>query len=118
MDDRRAVGQLEGLLPPSGNTTGKCGRLEKWCRRARAGRRSPLRRSSTPNGAGRRHRPRGKPQLRRWQEDQRPANGHIAVDTNGLLLAVVVTMAPIRDRDVAVRLLTALRAAFATITMA
>ena len=41
---------------------------------------------------------------------------HIAVDTGGLLLAVVVTIAGIQDRDGAVRLLAALRARFSTIT--
>src|SRR4051812_31201276 len=40
---------------------------------------------------------------------------HIAVDTAGLLLAVVVTIASLQDRDGAVRLLTALRARFSTI---
>ena len=40
---------------------------------------------------------------------------HLAVDTGGLLLAVVVTIAGIQDRDGAHRLLTALRAKFATI---
>ncbi|MBW8765366.1 MAG: IS5 family transposase [Geodermatophilales bacterium] len=42
---------------------------------------------------------------------------HLAVDTGGLLLAVVVTIAGIQDRDGAVRLLTALRAKFATIAL-
>jgi transposase len=42
---------------------------------------------------------------------------HIAVDTGGLLLAVVVTVAGLQDRDAAHRLLTALRARFATITL-
>ncbi|MEA1797598.1 IS5 family transposase [Rhodococcus qingshengii] len=42
---------------------------------------------------------------------------HIAVDTNGLLLAVVVTMAGIQDRDGAIRLLAALRARFSTISL-
>lgn len=42
---------------------------------------------------------------------------HIAVDTGGLLLAVVVTMAGIQDRDAAFRLLTSLRTAFSTITL-
>ncbi len=42
---------------------------------------------------------------------------HIAVDTGGLLLAVVVTIAGIQDRDGAVRLLAALRARFSTITL-
>src|SRR3954447_24590915 len=41
---------------------------------------------------------------------------HLAVDTGGLL-AVVVTIAGIQDRDGAVRLLTALRAKFATIAL-
>ncbi len=40
---------------------------------------------------------------------------HLAVDTGGLLLAVVVTIAGIQDRDGAHRLLTALRARFSTI---
>jgi transposase len=42
---------------------------------------------------------------------------HIAVDTGGLLLAVVVTIAGIQDRDGAVRLLAALRAKFSTIAL-
>ena len=42
---------------------------------------------------------------------------HIAVDTGGLLLAVVVTLAGIQDRDGAVRLLAALRAKFSTIAL-
>lgn len=41
---------------------------------------------------------------------------HIAVDTLGLVLAVVVTAASIQDRDGAHRLLTALRARFTTIS--
>jgi transposase len=41
---------------------------------------------------------------------------HIAVDTLGLLLAVVVTSAHIQDRDGAHRLLVALRARFSTIS--
>lgn len=41
---------------------------------------------------------------------------HIAVDTGGLLLAVVVTFAGIQDRDGAHRLLSALRARFCTIS--
>src|SRR3954464_12962782 len=40
---------------------------------------------------------------------------HLAVDTRGLLLAVVVTVAGIQDRDGACRLLAALRARFSTI---
>jgi transposase len=42
---------------------------------------------------------------------------HIAVDTGGLLLAVVVTIAAIQDRDAAARLLAALRARFSTISL-
>lgn len=42
---------------------------------------------------------------------------HIAVDSNGSLLVVVVTMAGIQDRDAALRLLTALRARFSTISL-
>jgi transposase len=42
---------------------------------------------------------------------------HIAVDTGGLLLAVVVTIAGIQDRDGAHRLLAALRAAFSTVSL-
>ncbi len=42
---------------------------------------------------------------------------HLAVDTGGLLLAVVVTIAGIQDRDGAHRLLTALRAKFSTIRL-
>jgi transposase len=42
---------------------------------------------------------------------------HIAVDTGGLLLTVVVTVASIQDRDAAFRLLTALRAKFSTISL-
>ncbi len=41
---------------------------------------------------------------------------HIAVDTLGLLLAVVVTAASIQDRDGAHRLLAALRARFSTVS--
>src|SRR3954471_1441976 len=40
---------------------------------------------------------------------------HIAVDTGGLLLAVVVTIAGIQDRDAAHRLLTGLRGRFSTV---
>src|SRR4051812_35348050 len=42
---------------------------------------------------------------------------HLAVDTGGLLLAVVVTLAGIQDRDGAVRLLAALRARFSSIAL-
>jgi transposase len=42
---------------------------------------------------------------------------HLAVDTGGLLLAVVVTIAGLQDRDGAHRLLAALRARFSTIAL-
>ena len=42
---------------------------------------------------------------------------HIAVDAGGLLLAVVVTIAGIQDRDAAYRLLTALTGRFSTISL-
>jgi transposase len=42
---------------------------------------------------------------------------HLAVDTAGLLLAVVVTIAGLQDRDGAVRLLAAVRAKFSTIAL-
>jgi transposase len=42
---------------------------------------------------------------------------HIAVDSLGLLPAVVVTVASIQDRDGAIRLLAAMRAKFATVTL-
>ena len=42
---------------------------------------------------------------------------HIAVDTGGLLLAVVVTVAGLQDRDAGHRLLAALRARFSTIRL-
>jgi transposase len=42
---------------------------------------------------------------------------HIAVDTGGLLLAVVVTIAGIQDRDAAHRLLTGLRGRFSTVSL-
>jgi len=41
---------------------------------------------------------------------------HIAVDTGGLLLAVVVTTASLQDRDGVFRITAALREAFSTIT--
>ena len=67
--------------------------------RVRAGRdRCPPRRSSTRNGTRRRHRPRSS---RGWDGAKR-TNGvkrHLAVDVNGLLLAVVVTAASIQDRN-------------------
>jgi transposase len=42
---------------------------------------------------------------------------HIAVDSSGLLLMVLVTMASIQDRDGGIRLLAMLRAKFSTITL-
>jgi len=60
------------------------------------------------------------PRSSRGYDAGKKTNGrkrHIAVDTNGLLLAVVVTMAGIQDRDGAVRLLAALRARFSTVEL-
>src|SRR3954447_25495649 len=60
------------------------------------------------------------PARSRGYDAGKPVNGrerHLAVDTGGLLLAVVVTIAGIQDRDGAVRLLTALRAKFSTIAV-
>ena len=42
---------------------------------------------------------------------------HVAVDTGGLLLAVVVTTASLQDRDGAFPITAALREAFSTITL-
>lgn len=42
---------------------------------------------------------------------------HLAVDTNGLLLAVIVTIAGIQDRDAGLRLLAQVREAFSTVTL-
>lgn len=42
---------------------------------------------------------------------------HIAVDTSGLLLAVIVTVAGLQDRDAAHRLAAAVRAKFSAITL-
>src|SRR5690242_13882913 len=42
---------------------------------------------------------------------------HIAVDTGGLLLAVIVTVAGIQDRDAGLRLLAQLRDRFSTIAL-
>src|SRR4051812_37297386 len=67
-------------------------------------------------GARRRHRSHHKPRY----DAGKKVNGrkrHIAVDTNGLLLAVVVTIAAIQDRDAGLRLLGALRARFSTISL-
>ncbi|ABH00382.1 transposase (plasmid) [Rhodococcus jostii RHA1] len=60
------------------------------------------------------------PRSSRGYDARKKTNGrkrHIAVDSNGLLLAVVVTMAGIQDRDGAFRLLAALRAQFSTISL-
>lgn len=60
------------------------------------------------------------PKISRGYDGGKKINGrkrHIAVDTSGLLLAVVVTMAGIQDRDAAFRLLLLLRNAFSTITL-
>ena len=58
------------------------------------------------------------PRSSRGWDGAKTTNGvtrHIAVDVNGLLLAVVVTAASIQDRDGAHRLLAALRGSFSTI---
>jgi hypothetical protein len=68
------------------------------------------------DGTRRRHRARSSPG---W-DGAKITNGvkrHIAVDVNGLLLAVVVTAASIQDRDAAHRLLAALRGRFSTIRL-
>ncbi|TQC38995.1 IS5 family transposase [Rhodococcus sp. WS4] len=60
------------------------------------------------------------PRSSRGYDAGKKTNGrkrHIAVDSTGLLLAVVVTMAGIQDRDGAFRLLAALRAHFSTISL-
>ena len=56
---------------------------------------------------------------RGWDGGKRTngVNRHLAVDVNGLLLAVVVTAASIQDRDAAHRLLAALRGSFSTIRL-
>lgn len=58
------------------------------------------------------------PRSSRGWDGAKRTNGrkrHIAMDVNGLLLAVVVTATSIQDRDAAHRLLAALRVAFSTI---
>jgi transposase len=60
------------------------------------------------------------PRASRGYDAGKRVNGtkrHIAVDTGGLLLAVLVTMANIQDRDGAHRLLARLRERFTTITL-
>lgn len=60
------------------------------------------------------------PRSSRGWDGAKRTNGrkrHIAVDVNGLLLAVVVTAASIQDRDAAHRLLAALCVAFSTIRL-
>ena len=60
------------------------------------------------------------PRSRRGWDGGKRTNGvtrHLAVDVNGLLLAVVVTAASIQDRDAAHRLLAALRGSFSTIRL-
>ncbi|MEW2445942.1 IS5 family transposase [Micromonospora marina] len=59
------------------------------------------------------------PRTSRGYDAGKKINGtkrHLAVDTGGLLLAVIVTMAGLQDRDAAHRLLAALRERFTTIT--
>jgi transposase len=60
------------------------------------------------------------PRASRGYDAGKKINGtkrHLAVDTGGLLLAVIVTMAGLQDRDVAHRLLAGLRERFTTITL-
>jgi transposase len=60
------------------------------------------------------------PQASRGYDAGKRVNGrkrHLAVDTGGLLLAVVVTMAGLQDRDAAHRLLAILRDRFSTIAL-
>jgi transposase len=60
------------------------------------------------------------PGMTRGYDAGKKVNGrkrHIAVDTGGLLLAVVVTIAGIQDRDAAHRLLTQLRGRFSTVSL-
>src|SRR5206468_3361703 len=97
---------LEPLLPPPGNTGGRGGRPAPGA--DRGGDRLRL-------GARRGHRARPLPRLTDAGKRVNGRKRHLAVDTGGLLLAVVVTAAGIQDRDGALRLLTALRAKFATI---
>ena len=163
---------LEPLLPAPGNTNGRGGRNEKYCRRlildaifylcrggiawaqlpadfppyktvydicrrwTRAGvwpRVHDALRDRARVAAGRSPQPtaavidsqtvRGAdtvPGSSRGYDAGKKTNGrkrHIAVDTGGLILAVVVTAASIQDRDGAHRLLTALRSAFSTVTL-
>ena len=60
------------------------------------------------------------PRATRGYDAGKRVNGrkrHIAVDTGGLLLAVIVTMAGLQDRDAAHRLLARLRERFTTIAL-
>jgi transposase len=60
------------------------------------------------------------PQRSRGYDAGKRVNGrkrHIAVDTHGLLLAVLVTVAGIQDRDAGLRLLTLLRTRFSTVAL-
>ncbi len=60
------------------------------------------------------------PRVRRGYDAGKKINGtkrHLAVDTRGLLLAVIVTMAGLQDRDAAHRLLARLRERFTTIAL-
>ncbi|MFG2059436.1 IS5 family transposase [Micromonospora sp. NPDC048930] len=60
------------------------------------------------------------PRTSRGYDAGKKINGtkrHLAVDTGGLLLAVIVTMAGLQDRDAAHRLLAGLRERFTTIAL-
>ena len=83
----------------------------------RRARRNPDRRGDRlPVGQGRGH-GRGRDQRIRWREEDQGRKRHVAVDSNGWLLAVLVTAANVQDRDVGHRLVALLRERFSTITL-
>src|SRR6478672_3687874 len=110
------------LLPAPGSTAGRGGRPEKDCRRVIVAAILYIVRG----GIGWRQLPVEFPPAATvsavfagWGGGKK-TNGvkrHIAVDVNGVLLAVVVTAASIPDRDAAHRLLSALRGSFSTIRL-
>jgi hypothetical protein len=71
-------------------------------------------RDRLPDRPRRRHRP---DRQQRGEKKIKGRKRHVAVDTGGLLLAVVVTTASLQDRDGAFRITAALREAFSTITL-
>jgi hypothetical protein len=118
---------IEPLLPAPGNTAGRGGRPEKHSRRLVLDANFYLVRvyegrdpqptaasidSQSVHGAD------TVPGATRGYDAGKRVNGckrHIAVDTGGLLLAVIVTMAGLQDRDAAHGLLARLRERFTTI---